>query len=109
MGGIRGSLLIRTFEAIIFPSSVCCNIKCMACSVLSGSHGLGFYVSVLGVTCRFFLGRPPFLPLRRFAALLRWVFGPVEKPPCSLQRPPRYSTLLLQRVPLRVFAPQQLL
>lgn len=71
--------------------------------------GLGFYVSVLGVTCRFFFGRPPFLPLRRLAALPRWVFGPVEKPPCSLQRPPRYSALFLQGVPWRVFAPQQLL
>jgi len=45
------------------------------------------YLSVFVVACRFSFGRPPFLPLRRLAAFPFLVFGPVDKPPCSLQRP----------------------
>jgi hypothetical protein len=48
----------------------------------------------------------PFRALRAFSAAVR---GPTDRPPCSLQRPPRHKSRRLHGVPLRVFAPQVVL
>lgn len=53
-----------------------------------------------------FFGLPPFLPLMRDCSLPASVFGPVEQPPCHLQRPPKWSVVILHGVPARVLAPQ---